>query len=463
MSEQESGVAVEEFDYPISIEDAGPATKRISIEIPEARIASKMAEQFDQVGDMAVLPGFRPGKAPRKLIERRFGGDIRNQVRDSLVREAFQQAVTKNSLSVIGEPEFDEGTKLELPDSGSLKFQFNVEIQPDINLPDFSQLVVKRPVITVNDTHVDQAMLNLREQQGTLIPVEDRGVQARDHLMVDIELKLNGEVVGNMKSAQVIAKPGNVGGISIPDLDARLEGARVGETRVVRVTAPADHPSEKLRGQELEIEFKINDIKFLELVEIDDDFLDQLGFSNEQELRDELKVQMTHRIESDIKVAMHNQVRNFLLKNIEMELPSKLTQRQEHRVANRRASEAMMRGMSQEQVKQNLDRLYVGALDQARAELKQFFALGKLAQQHEIEVDENEVNDQIAEMAMFRDMRPEQLKHKLSEEGQLKDLYLALRERKTLDKVIEAVTIEDVEIKPEQSAEDVSPEAKDVT
>lgn len=463
MSEQESGVAVEEFDYPISIEDAGPATKRISIEIPEERIASKMGEQFDQVSDMAVLPGFRPGKAPRKLIERRFGGDIRNQVRDSLVREAFQQAVSKNSLAVIGEPEFEEGTKLELPESGSLKFQFNVEIQPDFALPDFSRLIVKRPVIKVTDVHVDQAMQNLREQQGTLIPVEDRGVQAKDHVMCDIELKQNGEVIGNMKNATVIAKAGNVGGIPIPDLEKQLEGAKPGETRVINVTAPEDHQSEKLRGQPLDIEFKINDIKYLELAEIDDEFLEQLGFTNEQELRDELKVQMDHRIESDIKVAMHNQVRNFLMKNIEMELPNKLTQRQEHRVANRRASEAMMRGMSQDQVKQNLDRLYMGALDQARAELKQFFALSKLAQQHEIEVDEDEVNLQIAEMAMYRDMRPEQLKHKLSEGGQLKDLYMALRERKTLDKVIEGLTIEDVEIKPEQSAEDVSPEAKDVT
>ncbi|HQY88281.1 MAG TPA: trigger factor [Tepidisphaeraceae bacterium] len=467
MSEQESGVAVEEtqdnFEYPISIEDAGPATKKISIEIPGDRIQSKLAEQFDQVLEMAALPGFRPGKAPRKLVERRFGGDVRNQVRDSLVREAYQQAVTKNSLAVLGEPEFDEGTKLELPESGSLKFQFNVEIQPEITLPDFKDLTVKRPVITVNDTHVDQAMQNLREQQGTLVPVEDRGVKSKDYVTADIDLKMDGEVVGNMKNAQLVSRPGNVGGIEVKDLDKQLEGAKVGDTRTVKVTAPENHPAEKLRGKDVEVEFKINDIKYLELAEIDDDFLEQLGFVNEQELRDELKVQMTQRIENDIKVAMHNQVRNYLAKNVTVDLPQKLTQRQEHRVANRRANEAMMRGVGQEQIKANLNQLYAGALDQAKAELKLFFTLGKLAEQHEITVDEAEVNGQIAEIAMQQEKRPEQLKQKMSESGQLSELYLAMRERKTLDKVIEGLKIEDVEIKPDQTAEDVSPEAKDVT
>lgn len=454
--------AVAEFEYPITIEDNGPAAKKITVEVPEDRIKAKIEEQFAELQEVAQLPGFRAGKAPRSLLEKRFKGDVRNQVRDALLRESYQQAIQKNSLSVIGEPEFDQAEELKLPESGNLKYTFSVEVTPEIALPDLGTLEVKRPVIAVNDTHVQQALANLREQQGQLVPVEDRGVQEKDYVTADVKIKLGDELIGAQNDAQIVARAGNIGGIQVDDLAKQLEGAKAGDTRTIKITAPEGHPAEKIRGKEVDLELTIKSVKALELAEIDDSFLESLGFANAEELNEELRAQMVERIDNDVKVAMHNQVRSFLLKNINVELPAKLTQGQESRVINKRANELMMRGTPVEAIRANLAKLSEGASDQAKNELKLFFTLAKYAEQHQIEVDESEVNGQIAHMAMMQQQRPEKLKQDMAKSGQLQDLWLSLRERKTLDKILESAKIEDVKVEGDATADSVSPEAKDL-
>ena len=459
MSQEDTAVA--DFEYPITIEEAGVGSKKVTIEIPAERISGKLAEQFDELQSVAQLPGFRPGKAPRSLLEKRFATDVRNQVRDQLLRESYQQAITKNDLKVIGEPEFDETEELKLPESGPLKFNFTVEITPEITLPNLGELTVKKPVIAVTDEHVQQALQNLREQQGQLVPVEDRGAKAKDYLIADVTLKLGDEVIGSQNDAQIVLRPGVIGGIEVKDLEIQLEGLKVDETRTIKVIAGENHPAEKIRNQEVQIEVKAKDLKTLELAELDDAFLESLGFTNQQELLDELRVQMVERIDNDVKVAMHNQVRNYLIKNLNVEVPAKLSSRQEARIVNRRANELMMRGMQADQIRANLDKLTAGAAEQAKNELKLFFTLAKVATENEIEVDEAEVNGQIAYMAMMQNERPEKLKQQMAKSGQLQDLWLSLRERKALDKLLESAKIEDVEVKGDANAESVSPDAKD--
>lgn len=455
--------AVAEFEYPITIEDAGPAAKKIGVTIPQSRIAAKIAEQFEELQSVATLPGFRAGKAPRSLLEKRFSTDVKNQVRDQLLRESYQQAIQNNKLNVIGEPDFENPDSLKLPeDGGDMSYSFSVEVTPDITLPDLGGLEVKKPKIEVNDSHVEQALANLREQQGALVPVEDRGIEEKDYVTADVKIKKGDEVVASQNDAQIVARAGNIGGIQIDDLATQLAGAKPGDTRTIKVTAPADHPAESIRGQETAVELTIKSIKKLELAEIDDAFLESLGFNNAQELNDELRAQMIERIDNDTKVAMHNQVRSYLLKNVNVELPAKLTQGQESRVINKRANELMMRGTPVEAIRANLDKLREGANDQAKNELKLFFTLAKYAEQHNIEVDESEVNGQIAHMAMMQNQRPEKLKQDMAKNGQLQDLWLSLRERKTLDKLLESAKIEEVEVAKDADAQSVSPEAKDI-
>ncbi len=450
MAENETATAVEEqdtFTYNVTIEDAGPATKKVTVEIPEDRIATKLAEQYKEIRQQAAIPGFRPGHAPAKLIEKRFSADVKDQVRSTLIRESYEQAVEKNALQVLGEPEFDNPDAIQLPESGALNYSFQVEVQPEITLPELANLKISKPKVAINDENIDQAMSNLREQQGTLVPVDNRGAQSKDYLSADVHVKVEGNEVAHQHDAAIVARPGRVFGIQIDDLDQQLDGLKTGETRTLKAKAADTHPNEAIKGREVEIDITLKDIKQLELAEINDEFLADLGFENEQELRDALREQMEERIQADVQQNMREQVNKYLLDNVTIELPEKLSDRQAERVINRRGTELLMRGIPREQIESNLEALKGGAKEEAVQELKLFFILQKIAADQNLDIDEAELNGRIAMLAAQRGRRPEKMKQEMSADGTLANMYIQLREQKAIDKILESAQIEETEVK----------------
>lgn len=455
VQEQNSGApaeaAEEAIPYEIKIEDAGPATKKVWIEIPQEVIAKKLTEQFQGLRKEAAIPGFRPGHAPRKLIEKRFNSDVREQVRRSLISESYQQAVEKHSLQVIGEPEFDKPDEIALPENGKLTYSFQVEVQPELFLPPVVGLRVKKPKVAVKDEHVDQAMQNLREQQGALVPVEDRGAEAGDHLFADVHLKVDGEVVSHLHDAEIVAKPGRIAGIQVDDLGEQLKGLKPVEKREFTIKAPDTHANEKLRGKDVTIEVKLNDLKKLELAEITQEFLDSLGFANEQELRDALREQMLERVDYDVKQSMRDQINNYLLQNVRMELPTKLSERQVERVIQRRKLSLLMRGVPEDRVNEAVETMRERMKDEALRELKLYFILQKIAGLQNTQVSEDELNGRIATMAAQSGRRPEKVKQEMSADGSLMNMYIQMREQKSIDRILETAIVEEIEVEPRKA------------
>jgi trigger factor len=436
----------EQFQYAIKIEDAGPATKKVTVEIPKSRVNEKLDEQFKELRQQAAIPGFRPGHAPQKLIEKKFAADVRDQVRRSLISESYEQAVEKNKLQVIGEPEFDNPEAIELKEDEDLSYTFQIEVQPEFAIPSLDGLKIKKPKVNISDENVDQALNNLREQQGTLVPVEDRGVQDKDYLTADVHVKLDGNVISHQHDAQLVSRPGRIVGIDIVDLPAQLNGLKGGETRTLKVKAPDTHPKEEMRGKEVEIEVALKDIKQMELPEVNEQFITDLGFKSEAELKDALREQMVQRIDFDVKQSMYEQIKQYLTANVNVELPNKLSTRQEERIVNRKAVDLMMRGVPKEQVDSNLDQFRTGAKDEAARELKLFFVLQKIANEQNVDVEEPELNGRIAMLAAQQGKRPEKVKQDMSKDGTLQNLYIQMREQKALDKILEKAQIEEVDV-----------------
>ncbi len=452
MAENQTGVAEAEFTYPVQIEEAGPGTKKVTIEIPAERITTKLEENFKELRQKAAIPGFRAGHAPRKLVEKKFATDVREDVRRALVSESYQQAIQKNNLKVLGEPDFGTEQKLELPESGSLKFSFEVEIAPEFTLPELTGVAVKRPKVEVTDEHRDQAMANLRQQQGTLVPVENRGLEAKDYITADVSVKCEGKEVGAQKDAMFVLAAGRIAGLFVEDMDKQLAGLKPGESKTITVKAPADFGNADLAGKDVELVIALKDIKKLEPAEINEEFLTNLGFKDEAELREALGEQLQIRVKNDVAQAMRDQVSKFLFDSVVLDLPTKMSQRQTQRVVQRRATDLMSRGVPQAQIEANIEKLKTGAEEAAVRELKMYFILERLSEQLEIEVDEAELNGQVAMMAAQYGERPEKMKQQLSKDGTLANMYLKLRENRALDKVIESAKIEDVDLpKPEEA------------
>jgi len=290
-------------------------------------------------------------------------------------------------------------------------------------------------------------MKNLRSEEGALVPVEDRGVETDDFLVADIHLLVDGiEAVHRHDFQFRVTAATTLAGIKMDDIATQLAGMKPGEKREIAVKVPDTHAEENLRGKDGKIEITLKDIKRLELADVNAEFLEKLGFTNEPDLRAELKVQMAQRIETDIKQSMRDQVAAYLMQNSQIDLPTNLSKSQTDRVVARRAVSLQTRGVPQEVIDRNLSKLASGAQEEAVRELKLFFVLQKLATQLNVEVTEAELNSEIYMLSLRSGRRPEKLKQDMSADGSLASLYVQLREQKALDKVLETSQIEEVEV-----------------
>ena len=179
-SEESTDTAVATEEKPaqqVTVEDAGPARKKLTIEIPQERIEEKIESLYGRIRNDAQIPGFRRGRAPQRLIEKRFGDDIKNDAKGQLLSEGYSQAIEEHDLDVLGEPDVKDVDEIELPESGPLKFEVEVEVSPDFELPDLSEIKVEKPSTEVSDDDVTAEIERFRERMGKMSPVEDESAE----------------------------------------------------------------------------------------------------------------------------------------------------------------------------------------------------------------------------------------------------------------------------------------------
>ena len=152
----------------VTVEDAGPCLKKLTIEVTAETVAEKLSDSIDTLATEAELPGFRKGRAPRRLIERKFGTAVKDEAKNQIIASAYNEAIEQNELQVVGEPTSPELETLELEEGKSLSFVVEVEVMPDFDLPELEGIDIKRPTITVEDEQVDNEVEKLTINEGEL-------------------------------------------------------------------------------------------------------------------------------------------------------------------------------------------------------------------------------------------------------------------------------------------------------
>ncbi|MCL2639606.1 MAG: trigger factor [Phycisphaerales bacterium] len=430
----------------VKIENLGAVRKKVSVEVPAERIKGKLDEAYNELIHDAVLPGFRRGRAPKRLIEKRFGTDMKNTVKQQLVGEAYTMAVEDHKLSAIGDPEINL-EKIELPAEGPMAFSFEVEVTPEFELPSIEKLAVKKPTLEANEERLNLAVENLRKYFGNWHDSTEPAKET-DTIVADVKVASeDGTVVAEQAAVSLPPKMDTIAGVKFDDINTKLVGATIGSTITLEGTAPQDHPEEKLRGQKIKVDLAIKGIRYQNLPEVNQDFATMLGFDSVDALKTDLKERLVTQLEQETKGAMAQQVYRYLLSNTTLDLPAKLSQRQMGNVLRRRATELMERGVPEAEIVQQIDTLRISSAQQAAVDLRLFFILGKLAEQFGIEVKDEEVNNRIASIAMQYGRRPEKLKSQMSASGQLEQMYLQIRDGKVVDKLLETAEITEVDEK----------------
>lgn len=426
----------------VSFEDAGTWKKKVTITVPRPRIDAKLNEMFGELASTAQVPGFRVGHAPRRLIEKRFGKDITNDVRNSLVGESISKLAEKGELRTISEPDL----KLEdiaLPDTGDLTFSFEVEVAPEFTLPEVKGIKVRRPVVTIDQKRVDDALENIRRGQATLQDT-DEAAQAGDVVLVGA--KITGEGVETLERHGLTMRvsAGQIEGLPLLDLDTALAGKKAGETASLTVKAPEAHPTEAWRGKDLTVDLTISQVRKNVLPEADDAFATGMGFESLEQLKEHIKIRLQGRVQEEVQQALRNQIVKYLLDSITFELPEGVVARHAQRVLSRRAMDLMHQGIPQEDIERNLAHLRAAASEQAKSDMRLSFILGKYAEDEKIEVSDGEVNSRVAQMAAQYNRRPERVRQEMEADGSIRTLYDVLTEEKALDKLLDQAEITEV-------------------
>ncbi len=443
----------------VTIEDAGPCKKKVTIEIVEEKIKNATDKQYKELGKEAIVPGFRKGRAPRRLLEKRFGKETAEQIKLTLLADSSKSAIEDNKLQTIGEPDI-EFENIELPAEGSLTFDFEVEVRPEFDLPELEGIPVTRTKLEVTDEQIDREIEQMQRWSGVWTPREEGSVGLEDQIIADAVLKIEGiEEEQKLDNVEIyVRKNGFVGAIPVEKLDKLLVGAKAGEIKETSVDVPKTFFREEYRGKKVDIRIDIKDIKWLKPAELDENFLKQYEVENIEELREKIHDTLQSRLEAQGRTEMTEQIYEYLLDKTDFDLPMNVVAEQAHSVLQRQYTNLLMRGLSREQISEQMEQLQAGSEQQAQQQLKTFFIMDKVADKLEINVTEEEINGHIAQLAMQRGQRPERMREEMERNGSLAQFSLEVRQDKCIAKLLETALI--TERKPEKKAKKTKKTAK---
>ena len=474
-AEAKQKAALAELKESISVEkqEVGALRLKLTVTIPRETIDKRMGEQFDELRRDALIPGFRKGHAPVKLVEKRFASDVGDQLKTQLLTNGYLAAVERESLKPLGDPLFFVKTKkasdpgvpgassgemvdkllpveqaldhIEFPKEGPLTFSCEVELQPKFELPRLEDIPVTRPRVSIADKDVEEELRRIRLREGVFKPVEGGSVQRDDMLYTDMKVTVDDAVIFDEKSFDIAARDIMVRGFPLRGLGDSLVGKKIDEVVTVQAAAPDDHVNLAIRGKTANFEFTIREIKRLEVPPIDEAFATEMGYESVQILREAVKQRLEWQLEEAMTEGLHGQLANYLIDQTKMDVPSGLSERQTNRAIARRVMEMVQRGVADTEVKKFADGLRVQAHDQTVRELKLAFIFEKIAEDQDVDVPEEEVNSAIAMIAARTGKRFDRVRDELNRGDGIQSLYLRIRDRKIYDGLLRRAAVTEMD------------------
>lgn len=429
----------------VDVENLSPVEKKVTVEIDPGRVVQELDKAYAGLGRRVKLRGFRPGKAPRQVLERNFKDDVERQVTETLVREAFAEAVRENEIAAVAPPQVDvEGQGLD----GSQPFRFSarVEVKPRVEPKDYRGLEVEHRPAQVTDEMVSEELSKLQDSMAQLVPVEGRfEAQEGDFAAVDHVTTVDGQPYpkGSGEGITMRVGPGDFFQGHVP----QLVGAKLGDTVVVEQAFPADFHDEALRGRSGRFEMKLQSLKVRQPPALDDAMAKDVGLEGVETLdalrvrvREELERREQRRADSELKDAL---VKAALAKN-DFEVPPALVER---------AIDAMLQGALERFQRQGIDvrklgldfnRLRGDMREQALVQVKGALLLESIADAEKIEVAEEDQQKELERMAAEMNVPVAKLARQMGTPDARHALRTRLREDRALALMTSAARLKEM-------------------
>ena len=430
----------------VTVEDVSSVKKILHIEVPEKIVIRELDNAYKSLKKNAKVKGFRPGKAPRSVLERLYKKDVHGDVSSKLLQDSFVEALKETELNIIGNPEI-EPPKLE--EKGPYKYDATVEVKPEIDDIDFKGLTLKKALYQVTDEEMEAQLKLLQKNLIQQIPItEDRPVQKNDSVMIDYEGFKDGMPFPETQKTENFTMKIGAGAIS-KTLDEELIGMKPGENREITVNFPEDHFNDKLANHEITFHVTLHEIREEILPEIDDEFAKNFG---QYETLDDLKNAITSNLnegyQKRVEQELNEQIYKDLIEKTEFELPDSMVDYELNNIIDEIEKTLTYYNKTMEEQGLTKEMLVEENRETAEKKVRRHLILGKIIDQENMELSDQELEDGFAEMAKVVNQPVEAIKNYYQQNEDNLDFFKhTLLEKQAIKLIIESSNIE--EVKPE--------------
>jgi trigger factor len=439
----------------VEIRDIGPCKKHVKVVVDRAAIDARFDEKFTDLvrSDQSFVSGFRPGKAPRKIIERRYKKEVAAEVKTEVLMASLEQLAEEQAISPLSPPELDPNT-IGIPESGPFIYEFDIEVRPEFDLPSYKGLKLRRPTHTYTDAEVAEEAKRFLEPFGQIVPKDDQTVALDDLITADVVIQRDGKELNKLEEVRVKVEER----LALSDGVAEnfgqvMVGAKPGETRTVDITLSQEIANPALRGTTVQAVFTVKEVKTVKLPELTPEVLGYFGVRTPEQFNELIRVRLERQLEYTQRQSARKQVLQLLAGDAKWDLPQDLLRRQARKTLARRVMEMRSAGMTDEQIAGRQRMLELDSLRSTAAALKEHFVLQKIAEIEKLEIEDADIEAEIEAIAERAGESYRKVRARMEKEDLIEALATELLERKALDLVLASAEYEDYELSPTEDQE----------
>jgi len=428
----------------VTVEDVSSVKKILHIEVPEDKVARELDNAYKNLKKTAKIKGFRPGKAPRSVLERLYKKDVHNNVSSKLLQDSFVEAIKETDLNIVGNPKIEPPG---LDEKGPYKYDATVEIKPEIEEIDFKGLTLKKSLYRVTDQEMDAQIKMLQKNLARQNPItEDRAVRKNDFVLIDYEGFKDGKPFAETQKTENFTMEIGAGHI-LKTFDEQLIGMKPGDNREIKVDFPEDYFNNKLANLEINFQVQLNEIREEVLPEIDDEFAKRLG---QYETLDDLKNAITDNLNQGyakrVEQELNEQIYEALIAKSEFEVPDSMVDYELEGIIEEVERSFAYHNKSMEDLGLSKEILSEKYRDTAEKKVRRHLILGKIIEQEDMRLTDQELEDGFKEMAQTFNQPLEHIKNYYKQnEDKIEFFKHTLLEKQAIKLIIESSTIEEVE------------------
>jgi trigger factor len=426
------------------LENAGPCRKLLHVSAPTDEVMPEYNNVLKAYRKQARIPGFRKGKAPEAVVERRFKNELMEDAKDRLVPQLYREAIEKekaNPIAVVDvhDVEFEKGS--------GLSFQVTLDVAPDFKLPRYKKISVKSKKAAIEDKAVDEAIEKMRESSARYEEAGDREVKDGDFIKCDFTGEIDGKPIADVSEEAAVVSKGSdfslmVGEADIiPGLSAGVTGAKREEEREVDVEFPSDYRLKSLCGKKATYKVKVTGIRERVLPEMDEEFAKKFDADSMSALQDMIRKELLEGAERTEKERLKGEIVQHLLAKVKMDVPQSVVEQEKNAMVRNIVNRIAMQGANKDQIEAQRDTILEEASKSSEERVRSSYILSKIADEEEISVEDKELDDKIVEMSQRYGMPPEKFRAEMEKRNSIEGLRSEIRAEKTLEFLFEHAKI----------------------